>query len=74
MTHDIINGCHVLHRGAPVVTVVAELIVPSEPLVLGNLPDDQQCNVVADNIVVCFDVMVCFNYTTLPGDDVDRFG
>ena len=56
------------------VTVVAELTTPSAPLVLGNLPDDQQCEVVAETIVVCFDVTVCFNYTTtLPGDVVEQF-
>jgi len=56
-----------------VVTVVAVLTTPSKPLVLGNLPVDQQCEVVSETIVVCFDVTVCFNTTTLPGDVIEQF-
>jgi len=56
-----------------VVTVVAVLTTPTEPLVLGDLPVDQQCEVVAETVVVCFNVTACFNFTTRPGDIIEQF-
>jgi len=55
-----------------VVTVQAELMAPDEPLVLNDLPDKYEC-IVEETVVVCFNVTLCFNYSLLPEDSVDRF-
>ena len=55
------------------VTVQAELMAPDEPLVLNDLPDKYECIVEKETVVVCFNVTLCFNYSLLPEDSVDRF-
>ena len=62
-----------IYRSAPVVTVKAEIIVPDEPLVLNDLPDRYECTVEKETVVVCFNVSLCFNYSLLPEDSVDKF-
>ena len=51
------------------VTVEADIITPNDPVVLNNV----SCVVERDTSVVCFDVSVCFHYSLLPGDLVERF-
>lgn len=63
--------CVTIYRAAPVVTVEAEIITLEEPLVLND--QSYQCIVEGGTTVSCFNVSVCFNYSLLPGDSVERF-
>lgn len=59
----------IYYRAAPVVTVVANITTP-ETLVLGQA---ESCTVAGETTVVCFNVSVCFNMSTLPGDSIENF-
>lgn len=55
------------------VAVEANIFLPAEPLVLNDLAEEYVCTVESDTTVVCFIVTVCFSYSLLPGDSVDKF-
>lgn len=63
--------CVTIYRAAPVVTVEADIVTPDNPLVLEE--KKYECTAGGGTTVVCFIVSVCFNYSILQGDSIEKF-